>query len=282
MQASPGWLECIGATLPHLPPPLPRAEGKQRRRHCRRKVSLPAACSSLPRPCRPPCCCPQVLEEMNQRRHPEAPALDVGALLGQLTNVNRVHVSCKGYEAPAAAGESGGAAAAASSGGAAGGEVKQFSKEIVAVRCVLKGGGGGGRATWDPGGAACCALCSLLRSAQQGCLPACHSQLDWTPTPPHPSRSRNRQGALADGKPYIHHNKATTAYRSTHPKHLPLPPPTTPPPPPPTHPPTPTPTHLLQPAESAGGRQAARGTPGSQRVVLQHGAVLLGGARAVL
>ncbi|PSC73500.1 MAP kinase phosphatase 6 isoform B [Micractinium conductrix] len=74
-----------------------------------------------------------VLEEMNQRRHPEAPALDVGALLGQLTNVNRVHVSCKGYEAPAAAGESGGAAAAASSGGAAGGEVKQFSKEIVAV-----------------------------------------------------------------------------------------------------------------------------------------------------
>lgn len=44
----------------------------------------------------------QVLLEMNSRRHLGVEEIDVPATLGQLTNVNKVHVACKGLTAPAA------------------------------------------------------------------------------------------------------------------------------------------------------------------------------------
>lgn len=45
----------------------------------------------------------QVLTEMNARREPDADELDVEGTLGQLTNVNKVHVACRGAQPSAQA-----------------------------------------------------------------------------------------------------------------------------------------------------------------------------------
>lgn len=66
---------------------------------------LPA---STPPPCSAPAVLPpspwaQVLSQMNARRQADAEELDVEGLLGQLTNVNKVHVACEGLSTDVAA-----------------------------------------------------------------------------------------------------------------------------------------------------------------------------------
>jgi len=68
---------------------------------------------------------------MNERRAPDAAPLDVDALLGKLTNVNKVHVACRGLTKPAA--EAVTSSNTSSSSSSASG---RLSTEIAAVRCV--------------------------------------------------------------------------------------------------------------------------------------------------
>ena len=82
-------------------------------------------------------CSSQVWQGMNARRLPGTPELDVESLLGQLTNVNKVHVACRGIPknatATAAAAAAGAAAAAAAAGGGGGGAAAEGAAAAAAA-----------------------------------------------------------------------------------------------------------------------------------------------------
>ena len=116
---------------------------------------------------------------MNARRKADAPALDVDGILGQLTNVNRVHVACHGsLPAPKAHTE----------GGSGGG----LPAGISAVGCVGAAVWGHSRVAqtlvWGPAARYCC----------QGHTP--HSRCPSPPCPPQrPAARSGRQADVAGG-----------------------------------------------------------------------------------
>lgn len=102
--------------------------------------------------------------EMNARRQPEAPELDVEALLGKLTNVNKVHVACRGIVKPSTT-----AAEAAGSG-------VTLSKEIAAVRCVFGAGQVFGAGASQLGSPGCSAEADASSAMLRCALPASPAQ----------------------------------------------------------------------------------------------------------